>query len=250
MPFREAGNRPFPLSRAPNSSERLLRRIFLDYWNLKLLALAITVGLWFAVNGERAPITERFSGVQLNFQLPPDMGISNNPPDEIELTLTGAQRDLDLLNPRDLNAMVDITDRRPGDRVVQLTPGRLRIDLPTGVRLERIQPATIQVRLEPILEREMEIEVRLEGKLPPGYEVSGVSVNPQRVKARGPASHLTPLAKARTETLWLDGHKEDFSVSQLALDVPDQKVVLLDSAVDVIVHIRPSTSANNVHPPK
>jgi YbbR domain-containing protein len=236
MAFRKS-NRPVSLMRTP--TERLLHRVFLDYWNLKLLALAITLGLWFAVNGQRTPTTERFPGVQLNFQLPADMAISNDPSDEVELTLSGAKSDLNLINPRDLNVSLDITDRRPGDRVVQLSPGRLKIDLPGGVRLERVQPSSIQIRVEPIQEREVEVEARLEGKVAAGYELSGASVSPQRVRVRGPASHVNALNRASTETILLEGRKEDFSVPQTAVDVPDQKIVVLDSVVDVTIHIRP-----------
>ncbi|MDX6611335.1 MAG: hypothetical protein QOD75_521 [Blastocatellia bacterium] len=236
MAFRKS-NRPSSLMQTP--TERLLHRIFLDYWNLKLLALAITLGIWFAVNGQRTPTTERFPGVQLNFQLPPDMAISNDPSEVVELTLSGAKSDLNLINPRDLNVGLDITDRRPGDRVMQLSPGRLKIDLPSGVRLERIQPSSIQVRVEPIQERELEIEPRLEGKLASGYELSGVSISPQRMRVRGPASHVNALIRASTETIVVEGRKEDFTVPQVAVDVPGQKILVLDSTVDVTVHIRP-----------
>jgi len=210
-----------------------LQRVFLDHWNLKLLALAITLGLWFAVNGQRTPTTERFSGVQLNFQLPGDMVISNDPSDEVELTLSGAKSDLNLINPRDLNVSLDLTDRRPGDRVVQLSPGRLKIDLPSGVRLEKIQPSSIQIRVEPVQTRELEIEARLEGKLAPGYELNGVSINPSKVRVVGPASNVNALTRATTETMLLEGRKEDFSVPQTAVDVPDPKIVVLDTLVDV-----------------
>lgn len=216
-----------------------LQRIFLDYWNLKLLALAITLGLWFAVNGQRTPTTERFSGVQLNFQLPGDMAISNDPSDEVELTLSGAKSDLNLINARDLKASLDLTDRRTGDRVVQLTPGRLRIDLPSGVRLEKVQPSSIQIRVEPVQTRELEIEAKLEGKLAPGYELNGVSINPPKVRVVGPASNVNALTRATTETMLLEGRKEDFSVPQTAVDVADPKIVVLDTLVDVTVHIRP-----------
>jgi YbbR domain-containing protein len=216
-----------------------LQRVFVDHWNLKLLALAITLGLWFAVNGQRTPTTERFSGVQLNFQLPNDMAISNDPSDVIEVTLSGAKSDLNLINPRDLNVSLDLTDRQAGDRVVQLSPGRLKIDLPSGVRLERIQPSSIQIRVEPVQTRELEIEARLEGKLAPGYELNGVSINPPRVRVGGPASHVNALTRATTETILLEGRKEDFSVPQTAVDVSDPKIVVLDTLVDVTVHIRP-----------
>jgi hypothetical protein len=47
MPFRE--NKP--LTRPTGPAERWLRRIFIKDWNLKLLALAITLVLWFFVSG-------------------------------------------------------------------------------------------------------------------------------------------------------------------------------------------------------
>lgn len=238
MAIRDIGS-PIRLLKVPNATERLLRRLFLKDWNLKLLALAITLGLWFAVTGQRTPVTRRFRGVQLNFQLPDNMEISNDSVAEIDLTLTGAERDLDLINARDLTATIDITDRRSGERVVQLTPGRLKMDLPNGVRLERIEPGAIQLRLEPTLERELEVEAKLEGKIADGYGLQKVTVNPPRIRVRGPASHVNALTKASTETISLDGRKESFNTQQIAIDIPDQKVVALQAVVDIFVEIAP-----------
>ena len=239
MAIRDTGSRPIRLVQVPNATERLLYRIFLKHWNLKLLALAITLGLWFAVTGQRTPVTRRFRGVQLNFQLPNNMEISNDSVAEIDLTLTGAERDLDLINARDLTGIMDITDRRSGERVVQLTPGRLKIDLPNGVRLERIEPGAIQLRLEPTLERELEVEAKLEGKLPEGYGLQKVTVNPSRIRVRGPSSHVNALSRASTETISLDGRRESFNTQQINIDIPDQKVVVLNSVVDIFVEIQP-----------
>lgn len=47
MPFRESTQ--FNIVRSP--AERWLRRIFIEDWSLKLLALAITLVLWFVVSG-------------------------------------------------------------------------------------------------------------------------------------------------------------------------------------------------------
>jgi hypothetical protein len=62
MPFRESrvANRPH------STAERWLRRIFIEDWGLKLLALAITLVLWFVVSGreiEREIVVEpRYQG--------------------------------------------------------------------------------------------------------------------------------------------------------------------------------------------
>jgi len=47
MPLRETRRLPEP----SNTIERWLRRIFIEDWSLKLLALAITLVLWFLVSG-------------------------------------------------------------------------------------------------------------------------------------------------------------------------------------------------------
>ena len=39
------------LTRAPGFAERWLRHVFIEDWSLKLLALAITLILWFVVSG-------------------------------------------------------------------------------------------------------------------------------------------------------------------------------------------------------
>ena len=97
---------------------RAARRWTYDFlttdWTLKLLALAITLGLWFAVTGQRAPVTVRLRGVQLAFLRPADMEISNDPRDEVEVTVSGSRRALNELNAPNLILNVDITGERAG----------------------------------------------------------------------------------------------------------------------------------------
>ena len=47
MPFHEISR----FTRTPGTARSLMRRIFIEDWNLKLLALAITLVLWFMVSG-------------------------------------------------------------------------------------------------------------------------------------------------------------------------------------------------------
>ncbi len=235
MPFREVDEEH--IERLQRQAKSWVRQIFLEDWNLKLLALAITLGLWFGVTGQRVPATIRLSRVQLSFRLPADMEISNDPRDEVEITLTGSKRDLDRLNGRDLVAYVDVSDMKPGERVVQLTAGRVKIELPEGVRIDSVEPGTLPLRLEPRVERELEVEARLEGSLPEGYELRGISITPNKIRVRGPASHVNALQKALTETIPLDGRTESFSVPQAAIDISDQKVDAIDAVANVHLEI-------------
>jgi len=235
MAFREideGGNR---WARVPREAGAWLREIFLEDWTLKLIALFISVWLWFAVTGQRTPTTIRLRNVQLDFQLPNDMEISNDPRRDIDITVSGSSDALESLNRRELVARVDVSGYKPGDRVVQLTDKI--IDLPSGIKVVKIEPNTVPLRLEPTVEREVEVEARREGDLPEGFELYNVSVAPARVRVRGPASHVNALQKAMTETIPVEGRRESFVIQQVAIDVPDQKLTVIDPVVNVRLEV-------------
>ena len=237
MPFQDPSDLQFQIPRRPGGVERWLRKIFVEDLNLKLTALAITLILWFAVTGQNKPMTKRIAGVQLSFAHTDDMEISNDPPGRVDVTLTGSNDKLAQINPLELVATVLVGDHKIGDRVVRLSRDRVKMNLPEGVQIESFQPATISVRLEPIKERQVDVEVKLEGQVPEGYEVFAVSSNPVKVTVRGPAGHVDTINKAPTESISLDGRKGSFDLAQTAIDIPDQKVDVRNAVVDVHVEI-------------
>ena len=227
---------------AVQMGRRWLHDLLFADWGLKLLALVITLGLWFAVTGQRAPTTARLRKVPLFFVLPNDMEISNEPREEVDVTLRGSKRVLDAIKTSDLSLSYDASSYRPGERVVQLSPNNIMLQLPEGVSregvtIERIEPGSVPLRLERRVERELEVEPRPEGKLPEGFELTGTQSLPARVRVRGPESHVDALKRAPTETILLEGRTESFTATQIAIDIPDRKVVALDAVVDVIVKI-------------
>ncbi|MFZ0062219.1 MAG: CdaR family protein, partial [Pyrinomonadaceae bacterium] len=105
--------------RPPTFVGRWLRRLFVDDWGLKLLALGITLALWMAVADFNKPRTIRVA-VQLNFVRPANLDISNEPPRTIDVELTGSRERLDNMRLSDLVATVDISDNPAGERIVRL----------------------------------------------------------------------------------------------------------------------------------
>lgn len=238
MPFQDIEDtEATPIRRSPSVLERWGRKVFLEEWGLKLLALAITVVLWLAVTGQNKPVTMRVSDVQLNFLKPDGLEISNEPPSHVEAFLRGSPDKLDLIGPRDLVATVDLTDQRAGERIVRLSLDRVRMELRDDVQIQSFQPTTIPIRLEPVIEVPLEVEVKFEGKLPDGYEMLSVKVNPARVRLRGPAGRINALQKAATETVWLDGKQQSFDLANVDINIPDPKIDILDPAVAIHVEI-------------
>ncbi|HEX7331264.1 MAG TPA: CdaR family protein [Pyrinomonadaceae bacterium] len=237
MPFQDIDETtaPDPRPAPPTRAEKMLRRIFLEDWSLKLLSLAIAIVLWLLVTGQNEPVTAHVN-VQLNFIRPPALEISNDPPRTVDVMLTGSRNKLDDLTSLDLVATVDISDQRAGERVLRLADKAL-ISLPQGIKVDGYQPSAIPIRLEEVINRQVNVEAKLEGQPADGFEVYGIYPSKGSIAVRGPASRVNALQKVTTESIWLAGHKESFTAPNVAIDVPDPKVDLDDPVVNVNIEI-------------
>lgn len=216
---------------------RLFRRVFLEDWLLKLVALGITLALWFGVTGMRAPTTVRLKNIALNLRVAGDVEITNSPAQEVELVVTGDKRLIDRVNARDLIVAVDLSDIKAGDQIVQITPENVNIDLPNGLKIDEIQPNKIAVRLEKVEEREVEVKMETEGSLAEGFEIYVETISPAKARVRGPQSVIRSLDAISTEKVNLDSANESFVARQVGLNVVNPKVTLLDTSVDIAFRI-------------
>ena len=212
---------------------RLLRRVFLDDWLLKSVAMLITIALWLGVTGLRAPTTARMRSIPLSIRVGNDIEITNSPVQEVDLIITGDKRKIDQINQRDLVVSLDLADIPAGDRAVQITPENVNIELPTGVKLEEVQPSKIAVKLEKVEERDVAVRAEIEGSIAENSEIYDETVTPGKVRVRGPESFVKTLDFVSTEKINLENQDADFTVRQVALNVVNPKVTLLDTAVDV-----------------
>jgi YbbR domain-containing protein len=151
--------------------------------------------------------------------------------------LTGRRSKLETIKQLDLVATVDLSDLHEGERVVRLSSDRVQMELPDGVKIDAFQPSIVPVLLEPIIERQLQVDVKLSGAPAEGYEVYTVHASPSAIRVRGPAGRLNQLQKAGTETISLDGKKEKFSASNIVIEISDPKIDLIDSTVDVTIDI-------------
>ncbi len=219
------------------SWRQILRRIFLDDWLIKLLAMLITVGLWLGVTGLRTPKTDRLRSVPLIIRVGNDIEITNAPVQEVDLVITGDKSKVERLNPRDLVVSLDLSDIAPGDRAVQVTPANINVELPNGVRVEEVQPSKIAVKLEKVAERDIAVRAETEGEIAENFEIYGETVFPNKVRVRGPESFVKTLDFVSTEKINLDNRDADFTARQIAFNVVNPKITLLDTAVDVTFRI-------------
>lgn len=216
---------------------RIFRRVFLEDWGTKLIALGISFALWLGVTGLRAPTTVRLKNVTLNTRISNDMEMTNTPTQEVDIVVTGDKRNIDRLTARDLVISVDLTDVKSGDRIVQLSPETVNLELPSGVKLDEIQPNKIAIKLEKVEEKEVEVKVETEGNVAEGFEVYGVTVLPTKVRVRGAESFVKSLDSVSTEKINIENLKDNHFARQIGLNLVNPKLTLLDTIVDVSFRI-------------
>jgi len=223
-------------SRMHQDIQGWLREIFLKDWGLKLIALAVTLALWFGVTGQRTNATKTVNGIKLSFALPPDMSIGNDYRDEVNITISGDKSEIAKLDERSLVATVDVSNFQAGEKLIQLTTKTVSLDLPAGVKIEAITPNAVSIFLEPSIKKEIEIEPQFIGKLPDGYELREVKITPPKIEIIGPESRVKAFDKAPTAKIHLDGLKTDYTVTQVAIDIRDDKISV--AGADVIVQLK------------
>ena len=229
--------------RQPTLLRRWARKLFVDDWGVKLLALGITLVLWAAVADLNKPRTIRVA-VQLNFIRPSNLDISNEPPRTIDVELTGSRERLNNMKLFDLVATVDISDVPAGERLIRLTNERVHMDLPDGIQINSFKPTSIQLRLEPNLERQLPVEIKLEGQPANGFEVVSSSAQPNMITVRGPASLVQGFQQAPTERVSIEGKKANFTALGVAIAISDTRIEVVNPLVDVSVEIAEKKSSN------
>src|SRR4030095_10266846 len=195
--------------------KQIFRKIFLEDWVIKLVALAITLALWLGVTGLSTPATQGLTSVPLTLRVSNNIEVTNSPIQEVDLVVTGDKRKLAQINKNDLIVSMDISDVTPGDRVITLTPETVAVSLPTGVRLDEIQPRRIAVRIEAVEEKELPGRAETNGDLPEGYEIYSETITPPKVRVRGPANFIRSLSFVPTERIDISNRTSDVSVKQV-----------------------------------
>jgi len=229
-------------SRTANTAEKrllfaklILRKIFLEDWLIKLIALAVTFGLWFAVTGLSTPTTMLFSNVQLNISPPENTIITGTDPDKVNLVVSGDARRLKSLSV--LSALLDLSSVQAGERTVALSPSDVFVNLPTGVKLEDVTPNRLKIKIERIVEKEVPVKVETDGDLPANLEIYSKTPSLPRVIVRGSESLLKGLDSLSTEKIAVTGRSGDFTQRSVSLVPPASNASIQNGSVDVTIRI-------------
>ena len=173
----------------------LFRRFALPFWSI-LIALV----LWIQVHGQGMGSLRMDVALQVR-DVPADMVIVNDLPDQVSITISGLQSQLNALDAENLFVSVDASAlNMPG--VIDQALDVEAIDLPSGLKVEKIQPDSVQLQVDHVVNRTIEITPVFD--LPQGWKAEHVVITPATADLSGPEVWLSTLNKIETTALRLD----------------------------------------------
>jgi YbbR domain-containing protein len=187
-------------------------------WQLKLLALVIGISLWNFVVGEDQ--VEVILTIPLELRnMPADLVIANQYRKNIEVAVRGTRRLIQEIRLQNISRPVDLSRAQPGTMLVSNTPETIAI--PRGINVQRVQPSSITLQVDRLVQREFPITPVAEGEPAAGYFLKDLVLNPPRITVTGPQTILDRETEFTTSVIDLDGltHSDPLQV-QLDLSEP------------------------------
>lgn len=205
---------------------------------LKVLALLITGVLWLSVASR--PVSQiSLNGVPIEFLNPsePSLIVSKYDTATARVYLEGPREVLEGLRGGQFSATADLSEIEPGVRVIPLKidPNRL----PANVRVKEIEPRTIRVTVERVIEKEVPITPRWDGEPPAGFEVIDWQIVPRTVTISGAESQMREITEASTESVRLTDKTGTFTAT-VAIDIGSPNLSISEDSrrkVTLIVNV-------------
>ncbi|MFB3816584.1 MAG: YbbR-like domain-containing protein [Candidatus Methylomirabilales bacterium] len=203
----------------------------------KLLSLLLAFLLWALVVGEQK--VDVIMTAPLELQVPEHLALVTELPESLEIHLRGPRTLVTTLNRRDVVPSILPSRLTEGENIIQLW--RDSVKVPRGIEVMGVSPGRVRLVLERVVQRQVEVQPRLEGKPAEGFVVRGVTASPAQVQVSGPASEMRRLTRVSTLPVSLEGKRASFTV-QAILEPAGRQVRAQDDLVTVQVEIGPRRS--------
>ncbi len=156
-----------------------LNALFRDNLGLKIISVLIAAFLWAYVMVRENPAVLRGMPARIVLRnVPEDMTVVSYSPQSATVQLSGPRRIVEGLSSAQIVLTADLSGRGAGEHTAALKPS----ELPQGVTVESLTPATVRVVLDTTVTERHPIEMRLRGKPAKGYTLG--TPQPSRTEAQ------------------------------------------------------------------
>jgi YbbR domain-containing protein len=178
------------------------QRHVLHNLGLKLLSLALALGLWRALALDQ--VTEIAVDVPIEFHnIPENLEISSEYIPRAQIRVRGPQRVVRRLQAVDVSADIELSGMKPGERTFDLTADQ--IHQPRELEVVQIIPSQFHLAFDARLSRQVPVRPRVVGTFAPGYAIGHIVAEPSMVTVSGPQKRVEAVEAAITDPIDASG---------------------------------------------
>jgi len=164
-----------------------------------LLAVILAIAVWVTAVVAADPNEQRTLRPHVLEVIgqPSQLVIVNQIPEQVRLTLRAPRSRWSELedNPRLVKTWIDLTGLEPGEHTVEV---KSQVDI-SPIRYVEVEPRFVDVRLEPLVRREIPVHYIVSGELPLGYRSGAARLDPETIVLSGAQSAVETVNQARVE---------------------------------------------------
>jgi YbbR domain-containing protein len=184
---------------------------------LKVLSIGLAVLLWLIVAGEQ--LVERALRIPLELtNVPEHLEIVGETTNVVDVRVRGSSGAIGRVAGGELVAVLDLSEAKEGQRILNLTPSNVRV--PFGVEVVQIAPSNVSMRFERSTTKTVPVVPHTEGSPADGFVIGTVRATPPTVELAGGASVLATVTEAVTEPVSVAGRAASFT-EEVAIGSPD-----------------------------
>jgi YbbR domain-containing protein len=177
----------------------LFKRYVVHNFSLKFLSLLLATGLWFMIARDEQPAEVAIRAPIVFQHVPEKLEISTESIPEAQIRVRGPERTIRQLKINEVQAEIDLTGVKSGERTFDLTSQQVRH--PRDVEIKQIVPSQLRLAFDTRLTREVPVNPRVTGIFASGEEIVKKDCDPPRVNISGPRRHVERIDAATTDPI-------------------------------------------------
>ncbi len=199
------------------------RKFMAKEWFPMVISLVLATILWNLVGGEQTVDKNVMIPVEV-INLPRDLVISNQFKKEIEVRVNGPRSLILELETKQITRQIDLSKAVPGTTVI---PNDVdSIPMRRGITVLRVQPSSIILSLDKLIQKRFQINPVTTGEPSPGYILKRLQMDPEVITITGPETVLSRYDVLRTKVININGLRNSIQ-QQVPLDLEPAIVDLI-----------------------
>ncbi|WP_319521169.1 CdaR family protein [uncultured Desulfosarcina sp.] len=186
---------------------------------IRWLVLPLLLGVVTLVMIVRTEKREMEIAIDVSFtHLADDLLIMNPSSQNVRLLVVSRSPGFDAAASTGISCKLDLSGLRAGTHKLAIEPSD--VTLPKEVELKALLTPFLTIHLEPVVLKTVDVVAVLEGNAAPGYAVTAVKLEPDRVVLKGTAGSLADIETVKTHPINLEEAAESFK-KEVPLNLPE-----------------------------